>query len=84
MILNTYVSLIFHPTILPKISSGSEEEVDFVVFAIFNNSGHLGYSTLSNFTILRPWRQVMLHVKFENCRSSSFIEEDDWIFVFEC
>ena len=29
----------------PKISSGSGEEVDFVVFAIFRNRGHLGYST---------------------------------------
>ena len=28
-----------------KISSGSEEEVYFVVFAIFSNSGHLGYLT---------------------------------------
>ena len=75
-ILNTYISLIFHAKLQPKISSGSGEEVDFVVFAIFSNSGHLGYSTQLNFTILRPWSQVMLHVKFENCRSSSFIEED--------
>ena len=28
-----------------KISSQSGEEVDFVVFAIFSNSGLLGYST---------------------------------------
>ena len=33
-ILNTYVPLIFHVKIQPKISSGSGEEVDFVVFAI--------------------------------------------------
>ena len=60
----------------PKISSGSGEEVDFVVFVIFSNGGHLGYSTGPNFTILKPWSQVILHVKFENCRGSSFIEED--------
>ena len=44
-ILNTYVSLIFHAKIKPKISCGSGDEVDFVVFAIFSNSGRLGYST---------------------------------------
>ena len=36
-ILNTYVSLIFHAKIQPKISSGSGEKVDFVVFANFSN-----------------------------------------------
>ena len=41
---NTYVSLIFHAKIHPKIFSGSEEKKYFV-FAIFSNSGHLGYST---------------------------------------
>ena len=45
IILNTYVSLIFHAKIQPKISSGSGEKVDFVIFAIFSNGGHLGYST---------------------------------------
>ena len=74
-ILNTYVLLILHAKIQPKISSGSGEEVDFVLFAIFCNSGHLGYLTWPNFAILRPWSQVMLHVKFENCRSSSFTED---------
>ena len=46
-ILNTYVPLIFHAKIQPKISSGSGDEVDFVIFAIFaiSNKGHLGYST---------------------------------------
>ena len=82
IILNTHVLLIFHAKIQPKISSGYGEEVDFVVFAFFSNSGYLGYSTWPNFTILRPWSQVMLHVKFENCRSRSFIE-DVWIFAFK-
>ena len=44
-ILITYVSLIFHSKIQPKISGSSGEEVDFVVFAVFSNSGHLGYLT---------------------------------------
>ena len=39
------VPLIFHAKIQPKISSGSGEKVDFVIFAIFSNGGHLGYST---------------------------------------
>ena len=34
--------------------SGSGEEVDFVIFAIFSKSGHLGYSTWPNFIFLRP------------------------------
>ena len=41
-ILNAYVSLI-QAKIQPKISRDSGEEVDFVVFAIFSNGGHLGY-----------------------------------------
>ena len=76
IILNTYVPIIFHAKIQPKISGGSGEKVDFVIFAIFSNGGHLGYSTRPNFIILRPWWQVMLHVKFENCRCNSFIEKD--------
>ena len=44
-ILNTYVPLIFHAKIQPKISSGSGEKVDFAIFAIFSNGGHLGFST---------------------------------------
>ena len=83
-ILNTYVPLIFHAKIQPKISSGSGEKIDFVIFAIFSNGSHLGYSTWPNFIILRPWWQVMLHVKYENCRCNTFIEKDVWIFVFKC
>ena len=45
IILNTYVPIIFHAKIQPKISSGSGEKVDFFIFAIFSNGGHLGYST---------------------------------------
>ena len=84
IILNTYLPLIFHAKIQPKIFSSSGEKVDFVNFAIFSNGGHFGYSTWPSFIILRPWWQVMLHVKFENCRWNSFIEKDVWIFVFKC
>ena len=44
-VLNTYVPYISHAKIQPKILSGSGEAVDFVIFAIFSNGGHLGYST---------------------------------------
>ena len=30
--------------IQPTTPSGSGEEVDFVIFAIFSNGGHFGYS----------------------------------------
>ena len=75
-ILNTYIPLIFHAKIQPKMFSSSEEKFDFVIFAIFSNGGHLGYSTRLKFIILRPWWQVVLHVKFENCRCNSFIEKN--------
>ena len=32
-------------------SSGPAREVDFVVFAIFSNGGHFGFSTLPSFAI---------------------------------
>ena len=75
--------LIFHAKMQPKISCGSGEKV-LLFLPIFSNGGHLGYSTWPNFIILRPLWQVMLHVKFENCRCNSFIEKDVWIFVFKC
>ena len=62
----------------PNISSGSGEEAGFVIFTIFSNSSHLlilGYSILPNFTILKPWSQVMLRMKLENYRSSIFTED---------
>ena len=59
---------------LAKIFCGSGEEVDFVAFA--SKVAILDIRPYPFFTILRPWSQIMLHVKFENCRSGSFIEED--------
>ena len=76
IILNTFVVLISSAKIQLIIFSGSGGEVGFVIFfffANFSNGGHLRYSTWPNFTILRLWSQVMLHVKFESCRSSGFI-----------
>ena len=49
----------------PNISSSSGENGDFNSFAIFSNGGHLKISTTLNFTILKPWSLVMLHMKFK-------------------
>ena len=35
----------FQSTLLPIISNSSGEKVDFDVFAIFSNGGHLGFLT---------------------------------------
>ena len=43
--LNTKVPLMFQSNLLPIISNGSGEKVDFDGFAIFSNSGHLGFLT---------------------------------------
>ena len=39
--------------------------VDFIGFASFSYSCHLGLSTRLNFTILKAWCLIMLHVNFE-------------------
>ena len=44
-ILNTCVPLMSHAKLQANIHSGSGEEVDFVIFAIYSNGSHLGYST---------------------------------------
>ena len=62
-----------------KISSGSGEEADFNIFAIFSNSGYLGYLICPNFIILRPWSLIMLHVKFDNNWCYGFREKVVWI-----
>ena len=53
---------------------GSEVEVDFVVFVIYSNGGHLGFLTRPNFTILKPCSLIMLHVKLDNNWFSGFRE----------
>ena len=35
----------FQSSLQPIISNGSREKVDFEVFAIFSNGGHLGFLT---------------------------------------
>ena len=32
---------------------------------IFSNSGHLEFSTRLNFTVLKSWRVIMLHMEYE-------------------
>ena len=61
-ILNTFASLIFSAKIQPKISSGSGEEVYFVVFAIFKNSGHPGFFI---FSILHTYVTLIFHAKIQ-------------------
>ena len=51
--------------IIHGIPSHSEENGDFNSFAIFSNGGHLEFSTRLNFTILKPWSLIMLHMKFK-------------------
>ena len=37
----------------------------FMSFAIISNGGHLEFLTRLNFTILKPWNLIMLHMKFK-------------------
>ena len=65
MYINIKVLLILYTKFQPKIPSRSGENGDFNSFAIFSNSGHLEFSTRLNFTILKPWSLIMLHMKFK-------------------
>ena len=40
-------------------------EVEFVIFATFSNGSHLGFSIYLKFIILKPYSQVMHHVKYQ-------------------
>ena len=53
-------------------------EKNFIVFAIFSNGGLLGFLTWPNFTILKPWRLIMLLVKSDNNWCSDFWEKVVW------
>ena len=59
------VLLIFHTKFQLNIPSRSGENDDFISFAIFSNGGQLEFSTRLNFTILKPWSLIMLHMKFK-------------------
>ena len=63
--INIKVLLIFHTKFQPNTPSRSGENGDFISFAIFSNGGHLEFSTRLNFTILKSWSLIMLHIKFE-------------------
>ena len=53
-----------HSKFQPNIPSHYEEKVDFICFAIFSISGHLGFSTMLNFIIPNP--EVFQTLKFGN------------------
>ena len=63
--MNIKVLLILHTKFQPNIHSHSGENGDFIGFAIFSNGSHLEFSTQLNFTILKPWSLIMLHMKFK-------------------
>ena len=63
--INIKVILILLAKFQPNIPSRSGENGDSYSFAIFSNDGHLEFSTGLNFTILKPWSLVMLHMKFK-------------------
>ena len=57
--------LILHVKFQPNILSRSGENGNFISFAIFSNGGHLEFSPKLNFTILKSWSLIMLHMKFQ-------------------
>ena len=66
--------LILHTKLQPNISSRSAEYGDFITSTIFSNGGHLEFSTRLNFTILKSWGLIMLHMKFKIRAVSGFRE----------
>ena len=61
--INIKVLLIIHTKFQPNTPSHSGKNGDYNSFAIFSNSGHLEFMTRLNFTILKPWSLIMLHMK---------------------
>ena len=57
--------LILHTKLQQNILSPTGENGDLNSFAIFSNGGHLDFSTCLNFTVLKPWSLIMLHMKFK-------------------
>ena len=62
---NIKVLLILYTKFQPNIPNHSGENDDFISFAICINGSHLEFSTRLNFTILKPWSLIMLHMKFK-------------------
>ena len=71
--INNKVLLILNIKFQPNIPSPSGENDDFISFAIFSNGSHLEFSTRLNFIILKSWRLIMLHMKFEINASDAVI-----------
>ena len=65
ILINIKVLLILHTIFQPNIPIRSGENDDFISFAIFSKGGLLEFSTRLNFTILKPWSLIMLHMKFK-------------------
>ena len=63
--INIKVPLILHTKFQPNIPSRSGENDNFISFAIFSNGCHLEFSNQLNFTILKLWSLIMLHLKFK-------------------
>ena len=63
--INSTVVLIFHTKFQPNIPCRSGKNDYFISFAIFNNGGHLEFSIRLNFTVLKCWNLIMLHMKSE-------------------
>ena len=62
---NIKVLLLFHTKFQLNIPSCTGENADFIGFATFSIGGHLEFLIRLNFTILKPWSLMMLHVKFK-------------------
>ena len=58
-------SLIPYTNFQLTIPNCSRENDNFISFTIFSNGGHLEFSTQLNFTTLKPWSLIMLHMKFK-------------------
>ena len=65
--INIKILFILHTKFQPKIFQPlcRKWRVFYVFFFIFSNSGHLEFSTRLNFTVLKPWSLMMLHMKFK-------------------
>ena len=64
-IFNIKVLLILDTKFQPNKPSCSGENADFIGLTIFSIGNHLEFLTRLNYTILKPWSLIILHVKFE-------------------
>ena len=71
---NIKALLISHTKFQPNVPSYFGENANFISFVIFSVGGHFEFSTSLNFTALKSWSLIMLHVKFEIPGCSGFRE----------